>query len=104
MAPIDVLQRDIEALGDLVRAKYYLSQTLQQQDLPNEEATLLEQESMQSLQQILQQERLGKAALYDGDFPILFDYIVQWECRLVTPRRIHNSPRVNFCRTSVEEV
>lgn len=86
-----MLQREIEAPEDSVRAKYYLSQTLKKQDPSSEEAATLEQESKASLHEILQKERSGKAAAYKADYPALFDYIVQWECRLVTPRRSHDS-------------
>lgn len=82
-----MLQREIEAPEDSVRANYYLSQTLKQQDPSSEKAPILEQESKASLHEILQKERSGKAAAYHADYPALFDYIVQWECRLVTPRR-----------------
>ena len=85
-----MLQREIEAPEDSVRAKYYLSQALKQQNPSSEEAAILEQESKASLHEILQKDRSGKAAAYHADYPALFDYIVQWECRLVTPRRSHD--------------
>ena len=61
-----------------------MSRVLRQLDPNNPQAAQLEQEA----HAFLQQKGLGRrAAAYDGDYAVLFDFIVPWECRLVTARK-----------------
>src|SRR3569833_311634 len=73
-----------------VRGKYYLSQVLQQnsnEKSPKTEALQLEEKAKEDLYQLLQLDRSRMAARYGNNFPMLFDYLVHWENRLVTPRK-----------------
>ena len=69
---------------NIARAKYYMSRVLKQRDPNNRQAAKLEQEAYGFLQQ---KGLLGRRAAYDGDYAVLFDFIVPWECRLITPRK-----------------
>jgi hypothetical protein len=46
-------------------------------------------EATAGLEQLLALDSSGKAAEYGDNLSMLFDYLVHWECRLVTPRRSH---------------
>ena len=72
---------------NIARAKYYMSQVLKKRDPKNQQAAKLEQEAKNSVDQLLKHESLGKAAAYHGDYAMLFDFMVPWECRLITPRK-----------------
>ena len=72
---------------NIARAKYYFSQVLKQRDPNNQQAAKVEREARSIVDQSLQHEGLGKAAAYRGSYPLLFDFMVPWECRLVTPRK-----------------
>ena len=78
-----VNDRAIWPSENIARAKYYMSRVLKQQDPHNRQAAKLEQDALGSLQQ----KGLGRAAADDSDYAILFDFMVPWECRLVTPRK-----------------
>ena len=67
----------------MARAKYYMSRVLKQRDPYNQQAAKLEQEALG----LLQHKGLGRAAASDSDYAILFDFMVPWECRLITPRK-----------------
>ena len=60
-----------------------MSRVLRQRDPYNQQAAKLEQEALG----FLQRKGLGRAAADDSDYAMLFDFIVPWECRLVTPRK-----------------
>jgi hypothetical protein len=47
----------------------------------------MEQDAKDHLHELIQMDLSGKAAEYSGDYSMLFDYIVNWECRLITPRK-----------------
>jgi len=70
-----------------VRAKYYLAQTLLKGNTHSEEARRLDLEAKSTLEELLCLGGLEsiKEYLEPKNYPILFDYIVPWECRLVTP-------------------
>ena len=71
----------------MARAKYYMSRVLKQRDPHSQQASKLEQEALG----LLQQKGLGRAAACDSDYAILFDFMVPWECRLITPRKGQSS-------------
>ena len=58
-------------------------------DVQQEEAARLDIEAKAALDDILRFEDLGPIAEYleSKNYPILFDYIVSWECRLVIPQK-----------------
>ncbi|KAK1750149.1 hypothetical protein QBC47DRAFT_310415, partial [Echria macrotheca] len=70
-----------------VRGRYYLSQIRKKINPQDAEAERMEQEAKARLEELLKLDFTGKAAEYRGDYPMLFDYLVNWECRLVTPRQ-----------------
>lgn len=72
---------------NVARARYYLSQVLKRRDLYDQHAASLEQEVQATVAQLLRHEGLGKAVAYHDNYPILLDFMVPWECRLVTPRQ-----------------
>ena len=72
---------------NIARAKHYMSRVLKQRDHHSQPAVKLEQEARSILDQLLQHEGLEKAAAYHDDYDILFDFMVPWESRLITPRR-----------------
>ena len=78
-----VNDRAIWPSENIARAKYYMSRVLKQQDPHNRQAAKLEQDALG----LLQQKGLGRAAAGDSDYAILFDFLVPWECRLITPRK-----------------
>ena len=77
-----------------VRGRYYLSQILKRTDAPPDEARKMEREAIDSLNELLKLDVSGKSREYEGDYPMLFDYLVNWECRLVTPRQATDSKPV----------
>ena len=60
-----------------------MSRVLTQRNPYNQQAAKLEQEALA----LLQHKGLGRAAACDSDYAILFDFMVPWECRLITPRK-----------------
>ncbi|KAI9888223.1 MAG: hypothetical protein M1814_000954 [Vezdaea aestivalis] len=72
---------------NVVRGKFYLSQVLKEMKPNTKEAMELESEAKESLEKLLEMDKSGQAADYHADLPLLFDYLVHWECRLTTPRR-----------------
>ena len=64
-----------------------MSRVLKQRDPYNQQAAKLEQ----AAHNLIQQKGLGRAAAYESDYAILFDFMVPWECRLITPRKGHPS-------------
>ena len=81
---------------NVTRAKYYLSKTLIKLNLESEEGHGLESEAMSSLDEFLRNASWDQIQKYQDseDYPILFDYIVPWECRLVVPRYL--GPRLDL--------
>lgn len=79
--------RDLWPIEDVVRGKYYLSQVLKERDPHDKNALDLEREAKDGLEQLLAVDGSGKAAEYLDNLPMLYDYLVHWECRLITPRR-----------------
>lgn len=73
----------------MTRAKYYLAQVLKETHSSKLEIAQLEEEAKQSLSDLLRLD--GSNTMKDyveaEDYPILFDYIVSWELRLITPRK-----------------
>lgn len=73
---------------NVARAKYYLARALTKSNNSLDEACNLDREAKASLEKLLL--RWGsdtvKEYLEPKNYPILFDYLVPWECRLVTPR------------------
>lgn len=49
----------------------------------------MEVEAKNELEILLKLDLSGKYSEYRGNYPMLFDYLVHWECRLVTPRIGH---------------
>jgi len=79
--------RELWPVEKVVRGKYYLSQVWKKRD-PNHKAALdLETEAKEALEMLLLADKSGKAEEYRDDMPMLFDYLVRVDCRLVTPRR-----------------
>jgi hypothetical protein len=72
-----------------VRGRYYLSQVLGRKK--NEEAVTLETDAKKELDSLLKLDDTAMATRHAGDYPMLFDYLVHWENRLVTPRRASTS-------------
>ena len=74
---------------NIARARYYLAQILKSQDTSSDEANELEMTAKKSLMRLLRLDASGTMNRYLGeeDWPMLFDYIVTWECRLLTPRK-----------------
>ena len=60
-----------------------MSKVLKQRDPYNQQAAKLEQEA----HGLLQEKGLERAAACDNDYAVLFDFMVPWECRLITPRK-----------------
>ena len=60
-----------------------MSRVLKQRDPYNQQAAKMEQEALG----LLQHKGFGRAAAYDSDYAMLFDFMVPWECRLITPRK-----------------
>ena len=86
MKTINVKDTELWPPENIVRAKYYLSQVKKALNPDDHEASLLEEEAKRDLHALLESETSGTARAYEGNDKLLFDYIVQWECRLVTPR------------------
>jgi hypothetical protein len=74
---------------NVARAQYYLAQVLFQTDPEDPEALQLDRSAKESLQQLLALDGSNAMSKYRSppNYPILFDYIVPWETRLVTPRK-----------------
>jgi hypothetical protein len=74
---------------NIARAEYYLAQILKSHDASSDEADRLEATAKESLMRLLNLDASGAMERYleEEDWPMLFDYIVTWECRLVTPRK-----------------
>ncbi|KAK4446601.1 hypothetical protein QBC34DRAFT_496876 [Podospora aff. communis PSN243] len=79
--------------ANTVRGRYYLSQVLLRMveeggdATRRDEALKLEKEAKEDLDQLLKLDDSDIASEYPGNFPLLFDYLVHWENRLVTPRK-----------------
>lgn len=78
---------DLWPVENVVRGKYYLSQTLKKTNPNDVSAASLEKEAKEALNQLLKVDVSGKALEYGDDLPMLYDYLVHWECRLITPRK-----------------
>ena len=71
-----------------LRAKYYLSQAMKgATGLTSAEAERMEKGAIEELERFLQSDDTGMGERYKGNYPMLFDYLVHWEHRLVTPRK-----------------
>ena len=76
-----------------VRGRYYLSQVLLQQAEVKKslsdrvDGLKMEEASEQDLDGLLKLDDSDIATKHRGDLPMLFDYLVHWENRLVTPRK-----------------
>lgn len=81
---------------NVVRGKYYLSQTLKALD--DSTAAEMERQAMDDLAKFLKEVQPAgewiETAKENGEYDILFDYLVHWEFRLVTPR--NPSPEAAF--------
>ncbi len=73
---------------NIVRGNYYLSQVLKTKSPWNDEALSMEKEAINELNELLKKDSRGKGEEYANDYPMLFDYLVHWEFRLVTPRKL----------------
>ncbi len=78
-------------LENTVRAQYYRSQALRRlaaaSNSSDAKAVELERTALEHLDNLLKLDRWGMADRCRGDYPMLFDYLVHWENRLVTPRQ-----------------
>lgn len=74
-----------------VRGRYYLSQVRKQ--TPGVDAKALaaadqmEAQAKRELYRLLERDNTGMATKYEDNLPMLFDFLVHWENRLVTPRK-----------------
>lgn len=84
---LEMNNRDLWPEENTVRAKYYLSQTLTKINPPDPAAAGHAKEAKDGLDRFLAADPSGKAQELGNDLPMLYDYLVHWECRLVTPRK-----------------
>jgi hypothetical protein len=84
---LEMNKRDLWPVENVVRAKYYLSQTMKSLDPGDTAAAVLEEEAKKGLDRLLREDPSGMASEYGDNLPMLYDYLVHWEFRLVTPRR-----------------
>lgn len=78
-------------MENIIRAEYYLSQVLKLARPQDDKWRDLEGEASKDMQSILRYGDLHKAGILDDKSAMAFDYLVHWECRLVTPRSCSNS-------------
>jgi hypothetical protein len=70
-----------------LRARYYLSQALKGvTGFTSAEADKMEKAAIEELEAFLELDDTDMGR-YKGNYPMLFDYLVHWEHRLVTPRK-----------------
>ncbi|KAI6765685.1 hypothetical protein HG530_006755 [Fusarium avenaceum] len=79
---------------NVVRGNYYLSQVLKAREASSSEGEELEKEAIDELMVLLKADSRGKAESYHEDYPIVFDYLMHWEFRLVTPRKPDQPPNL----------
>jgi hypothetical protein len=72
---------------NITRGKFYLSQVLKANNPSDPAAIDMEREAKESLEELLKLDNHGTAEEYKDNLPMLYDYLVHWECRLVTPRK-----------------
>ncbi|KAJ5442003.1 hypothetical protein N7445_005010 [Penicillium cf. griseofulvum] len=73
-----------------IRGQYYLSQVLKNNFQGYSrvgEALKLEKKAKEKLDKILKLDTTEMASKHRGNDPMLFDYLVHWENRLITPRK-----------------
>ncbi|KAK6208485.1 hypothetical protein LQW54_006831 [Pestalotiopsis sp. IQ-011] len=75
---------------NIIRAEYYLSQVLKLARPHEDEWRDLECQASKDMKSILRHDDLHKAGILDDNLAMVFDYLVHWECRLVTPRNCSN--------------
>jgi hypothetical protein len=74
-------------IENIVRGKFYLSQVLKAVNPDDSTGLEMEMDAASGLEELLKLDCSGKAEEYRDNLPLLYDYLVHWECRLVTPRR-----------------
>ncbi|KAK4227029.1 hypothetical protein QBC38DRAFT_455664 [Podospora fimiseda] len=76
-----------------VRARYYLSHALKGVlGDTDDEGNEIEASAKTELELFLRMDDTGMGTRYAGKYPMLFDYLVDWEHRLVTPRKPQPMP------------
>lgn len=82
--------RELWPIENVIRGQFYLSQILKGRNPLDQAALDLEKEAKESLERLLEEDGSGRELDYRHNLPLLYDYIVHWECRLVTPRIRNN--------------